>query len=717
MTVLAPILDWGDLPDGTLAPTLDTLVLLNRDLRPGTDLSKLSRFGDDCWDLNPAIFEDHMSSTVVNFTLLPTELRIAAKFYVWQLLNHAEARAFRRAGAGRIAVRTVANAFLNGMKFALEWFAEQGVTEFCQVTDALLDDYLAALLDDEVPLERCYRRLTEIRRLWAHRHILPSTMRLPDSPPWGGADTRDLLDRPYTTRANRTRRIGEPTMQMLLVWAIRFVEDFAEDILSAHAEYLDVHSRFPDGKKAGERPWAHRHRRGELEPRVVAYLQELERRGEGLPGRRRDDGQLEIAWTHLSAILSCSFAFKKTATGRLVLESGLPISEHIYLDAPATGLLDGRPWRENRITYQEAPQFARLLSTACFIVVAYLSGARAGEVLNLRRGCVEHDQATGLWLMTGLYFKGTVDQDGNKIPEGQVRPDPWVIIEPVARAIAALERLHPHQLLFPAKIEPFRRRSKRSKRLGEARNDQRIAADLAAFTTWVNAECGRHGRTDQIPDDNRGRLTASRFRRTLAWFIRRRPRGLIAASIQYGHAHTQMLQGYAGDYDSGFPDEYAFEEWLYRLECLAEDNQQLAEGEHVSGPAADTYRHRVTEAGRQFAGHVLTSERQARDLAGNPLLQVHHGRGMTCVLNPTTAACQLRGTIDDPLVTPDTDDCRPKCPNLARTDRDIEYVKHQVAELKEIVSDLLAPPIRHERERHELARLQAILDAHERDVQ
>ncbi len=27
----------------------------------------------------------------------------------------------------------------------------------------------------------------------------------------------------------------------------------------------------------------------------------------------------------------------------------------------------------------------------------------------------------------------------------------------------------------------------------------------------------------------------------LAWFIRRKPRGLIAASIQYGHAYTQML--------------------------------------------------------------------------------------------------------------------------------------------------------------------------------
>ncbi len=120
-----------------------------------------------------------------------------------------------------------------------------------------------------------------------------------------------------------------------------------------------------------------------------------------------------------------------------------------------------------------------------------------------------------------------------------------------------------------------------------------------------------------------------------------------------------MLQGYAGSYESGFPDEYAFEDWLYRLECLSDDEQALSEGEHVSGPAADTYRSRISGAHREFAGRVLTKQRQARDLMGNPLLQIHHGEGMTCVLNPATAACQLRGTVDDPLVTPDTDDCFP----------------------------------------------------------
>ncbi|MFF0191028.1 hypothetical protein [Streptomyces sp. NPDC005244] len=143
----------------------------------------------------------------------------------------------------------------------------------------------------------------------------------------------------------------------------------------------------------------------------------------------------------------------------------------------------------------------------------------------------------------------------------------------------------------------------------------------------------------------------------------------------------------------------------------------LRNGEHVSGPAADAYRQRVSAAGRQFAGHVLTSDRQARDFLGNPLLQIFHGEGMTCVLDPVQAACQLHGTADDPLVTPDIDDCRPRCRNIARTDRDIEQVQADRDDLLKATADRLAPPIRYARELHELRRLDRIVTEHERDVE
>jgi hypothetical protein len=73
-----------------------------------------------------------------------------------------------------------------------------------------------------------------------------------------------------------------------------------------------------------------------------------------------------------------------------------------------------------------------------------------------------------------------------------------------------------------------------------------------------------------------------------------------------------------GTYDSGFPDEHAFEDWLLRLDNMVDNHRRLTSGEHVSGPAADQYRHRVSAAHQKFAGRVLANHNQARDLVTNP---------------------------------------------------------------------------------------------------
>ncbi|MFI1707793.1 hypothetical protein [Streptomyces griseoruber] len=695
---------WDTVPDSTEWPGPDTVVLLHRPLRPGTDPASLSRFAEDRWSVDAAVFEEHARAKSLNFAAIPRSLRQDAKYYIWQLINHSSPGTMRHSGGGdRPAIATILTGFSSFKEF-LSWLHRHGVTAFAQVTPALLDEYLGDVDDETISMVRKYRRVGEVRRLWSVRGILPLRMRLPALPPWGGEESRDLFGRLRPDRDNRTPRIGELTMQHLLVWAIRFTEDFADDILAARAEYEESRLRQLDG--ATRSPV-------KIRTRMTAYLDGLREHGGTLPGYVGPDGTLVINWRHIARILGCTESVRHTASGRKAIESGIPVADGAFLDTPATGRLEGRLWRPHGITFHEAPRLARLLSTACFVIIAYLSGARPGEALNLRRGCVEHDTASDLWLMNGRHYKNAVDSDGNKLPAGAPRRDPWVVIAPVARAVAVLERLHPHPLLFPNRITPHHQHLHTTRRRGEARTDSQIARDLAAFVTWVNKECWRLGRTDVIPLDEHDRLTASRFRRTLAWFIRRRPRGLVAASLQYGHLHTRMLQGYAGSYDSGFPDEYAFEDWLYRLEILSDDTQALEDGEHVSGPAADAYRHRVTAATRQFAGHVLTSDRHARDLLGNPLLQIHHGQGMTCVLDPAQALCRLRGTIDDPLVTPDTDDCRPQCRNIARTGRDIEHLRRRYGELTAIADDPLAPPIRHQRELHELERLQRILDTHD----
>jgi hypothetical protein len=162
---------------------------------------------------------------------------------------------------------------------------------------------------------------------------------------------------------------------------------------------------------------------------------------------------------------------------------------------------------------------------------------------------------------------------------------------------------------------------------------------------------------------------------------------------------------------SGFPDDLAFEEWLARLETMADAHQRLTEGEHVSGPAADIYRTRVTAATR-FAGRTLRTNREAATLLANPDLQIFTGKGMTCVLDPARAACRVASDERGSRRTPDIDDCRPNCANIARTDLDIHILRQQARHLRTLVNDTAAPSIRHARERHELARLEHLIARH-----
>jgi len=336
-------------------------------------------------------------------------------------------------------------------------------------------------------------------------------------------------------------------------------------------------------------------------------------------------------------------------------------------------------------------------------------------MLNLHRGCVEYDAATELWSVQGQQWKGAVDGEGEKLPEGTPRVDPWTVIDVVAHAIDVLERLHPHALLFPSQLRAHGKNLGKRRQTSQLKGQNDVSATLAIeeFIAWVNRYCQHHSLDgERIPADPRGRITLSRFRRTLAWRIVRRPRGLIAGAVQYGHLHVQITLGYAGSYESGFPDDYAYEDWLFQLEQLGEREERLAAGEHVSGPAADTYRHRVHTAQAKFAGRVLTSTKQALDLLGNPLLQIYPGRAMTCVLDPNKALCQLFGTESDPRRTPDQDDCRPQCKNLAFTEGNIAELEVRAGQLHEIVTDRLTPSIRVARERNELARITKIIRRH-----
>jgi hypothetical protein len=89
-------------------------------------------------------------------------------------------------------------------------------------------------------------------------------------------------------------------------------------------------------------------------------------------------------------------------------------------------------------------QLLDVLYTACFVVISYLVGPRASEVLQLHSGCVQplasQDSAgdTGFAVIVGAIFKREAAYHG--------RPHTWVAPAPAVHAIAVLEALSaPHR--------------------------------------------------------------------------------------------------------------------------------------------------------------------------------------------------------------------------------------------------------------------------------
>lgn len=218
--------------------------------------------------------------------------------------------------------------------------------------------------------------------------------------------------------------------------------------------------------------------------------------------------------------------------------------------------------------------------------------------------------------------------------------------------------------------------------------------------------CRENRRPDTIPNDPDGRITPSRFRRTLAWHIVRRPRGLIAAAIQYGHINVHVTQGYAGNYASGFPDDLAFEQWLERIDQATDLEAYLNTGGHLSGPAAGELERRVRRTGEKFAGKVLLTGRQARKLLEDPVLQVYPGRALHCGFDRAKARCITATDGGGPVLT----GCQPDCANIARTGSDIDELRARLARLPD---DSLAPQIRHQRTTAIRESIQSIIETHQ----
>jgi len=701
-------------PDCVVAGLLvmpHTPVLQRRTLHPDADLARSPVFSDARWDLHAALADRHTARQTLNWTRYPAELRHACKLYAFALVNVIEdpPRLLNARGAVP-AVKTLV-ADLGYLHAFTAWLADRGTRRFADVTTADLDSYYRHVTD-AMATSTSWRRkaLVAVQRLHAYRQVLPEDCRLPAPRPWGGASAAELAGNQAVRRGeNRASRIHPDVMQPLLSAALLVTDVIAADLIPT-ARRLTAMRRLAHQVA----PSARRHqpqgaeRRHVLQQHLEHLLPALAAHGHALPGLRdADQTILDLDGLTIGGWLDHTYLRKVPALKQTLNTCGLPIKADL-LRVTRYSQIGARPWRDRPIGASELIEVLRHVSTACFLTIAYLSGVRTGEALNLRRGCITRDAKLGLTFMSGQQMKA--GEGGRERSPATV---PWVVTEHAARAVSVLEDLAIGSMLFPrgrfCTEEWFIDGPSLSRTPGC------VSGDIAAFIAWFNTDIAPVTGHPVIGDDPDGKIIGPRLRRTLAWHIVRRPGGTVAGATQYGHVHTQVTTGYAGRADSGFLDEITFEEFLLRAETIHDDHQRLTHGEHVSGPAADAYRTRVA-AGSRFAGLTITTQTQADNALANPALNIHHGALLTCVYRPQTAACRDEDD-DNAGGGPAWPRCRPSCRNIARTDRDIAELRQHVGGL---TADLAAPGLPEPLRQRIRQRLQeherAIAEHHSSDV-
>ncbi len=643
-----------------------------------------SRYGDAVWDLKPMVPKQTVESLRINFSTLPITFRQSGKRIVWTWINELTPvdQLVRFTNMrDRLQGSSIVSNFVFLRKF-LVWLDERAVPTLSAVSSDHFRAYALAV-SGQVTVRRAKTAgLFAITRAWLMAPYLPEADRL-RVPNWEDpmADEGDQLvalvgPRDSRGTGNKTFPIHPQTMSPLILAALRCVEAFAPDISAAISDRVRMEASIPQDHDA------------QHHAKVDSYIRDLQASGRLVPSN--DYSRRGVAMEYLSATLEVA-----RHTLRPLRE--MPLGNGAPMPTPIMGTVDGRPWCDH-IDYYDVPRLRRMLILACYIVVAYLSGMRVEEVRALRRGCcvaAQNDStAPAHYAIRGLTFKGVEDDNGNLIPEGVERERPWLVVEPVARAIAVAESLHSGQFVF----DDVCLKGCAGVNLDRPVTNSGIRRGIVDFVAWWNSHSARSERShESIPPDPDGEITPSRFRRTLAWFIYRVPGGRIALGLQYGHLRGITTDGYANRVASGLQDVFPVEEALSVADNLRAAASMLDGGEQVSGPAADRYVRGVRLFQRSFEGSFLTS-RQISALRRDPSLRIYDNpeRALACVYDQAKALCHPdRITSQDITRTPDMTRCRDNCGNSARTDRHAAALEHELDLLREEVASPLTPePIR-----------------------
>lgn len=584
-------------------------------------------------------------------------------------------------GEVRLKVSTIKSHFQNVCRF-FRWL-DSGERIGMNLADVRREDLEAYYVHlTRTSPKRLTYKLRAVRLLWIYRDALDDS--LPSDPAllrvWVGDTTKARR-----SRENRTPRIPAAILDPLLDAALSFIHVFADDILLARTRYLEQMSTTagpligPEDKAAAAQ-------------RVLQVLAEYETKGRRLPGNRahgrRRAGSVNMA--HLAREARCSQDVVQRVCKAEVdkFAAQLGVDNDSYITWPAKGIIGDSPWTTG-IPQADVGVLTKHLQTACYIVIAFFSGMRDSEIKHLERNCGRREwdsqHEISIFRVRGMSFKG----EGWNSPGRRVA---WVVGEPVEQALRVLESLQPasQQYLFAPVREGtvhFKRHAREIIRTDETNRQ------MALLMAWTNRFADETGLLGRIPDEGREAVTTSRFRRTLAWFLARRPGGILAGAMHYKHQSIQIFEGYAGDSASGFVEEFESERALERGELLAFSPDKYGDGQ-LYGPAAAEGLARIESFRRQvngFGGVVTDSPRQLLLAMKDAEPNVYVGPCVTCIYDPARQLCGVDET--EATVGPVLNECKPlQCRNAAFTSEQLDVMSRELDDLKlDIAADVHAP--------------------------
>jgi hypothetical protein len=536
------------------------------------------RFDADVWPLSKLFRPPNTRVTDLHWQTVPDDFREPLREFLYARIHHP------LPGQQRPHVRTVGHYF-DYLRRAARLFVEDGIDNLHDLTQARLDRWRKHLsVKGDLSPKSIVSLLVYIRMLGQYRKRTVTDGLCFE--PWRHRNLNRMTGAPsWSDRAeNSTPRIPYAVWQPLVTWALRYVEDFADEVLTAYDQSRDPKSLelsfAPKGKNSAQR--------------IGSLVECFRAEGRGLPDRSPYDGGTKptspspVDPVNLAAVARLLGPSQRLPTGgyyhredfspgtagraalcEAVQELGL--EGQVARDRREDSLVAHVGWGLHGVFCLMA---ARHLQTACYIVIAAIGGMRDSEIQAIHFDAYKpyrsEDGMIEGWEVSSIVYKHQGESG---------TPEKWVVVEEVVTALKVLEkirRIDGHTTGYVFRLLGYDRPIKDS-----------ILTHLNNFLEHVNLHLAsyphRRKGTVSVPEWD---LTTMQFRRTLALFFNTQPDGPLAARWHFKHVQTVVSEGYCGNLESGFPQDLEAEENRARLASFTTLFEDFEEGVDPVGGAA-----------------------------------------------------------------------------------------------------------------------------------